>query len=101
MPHVADRDLVIEVLRSTEVLSCFPDGLPHDPVMFRLACEAAADKVPFVRNSFHKNKQDSRNINMRLREALTFRNKWYRDQLKAGTQDAGFKVEFVSKDGPK
>lgn len=95
--YKADHDLVVEVLRGTEVLSCFPDGLPHDPVLFRAACEAAADKVPFIRQSFNKNRQDERNIKMRLAEAITYRNKWYRDNLPKGASNVAFRGEFVTK----
>ena len=92
--YKADKALVVEILRSTDVMTCFPDNLPHDPVLFLSACHAAANKVPFIRTSFHNNQWDTLNISTRLAEALTYRNKWYRDHLGKDVVDAGFKVEF-------
>jgi len=87
MPMVADHDLVVEVLSKTEVMSCFPDDLYNDPALFHQACHAAANKVPFVVSSFHKRKLATRQIEMRMQEAITFRNKWYRDNLKRLPRD--------------
>lgn len=80
---VADVDLVADVLSKTEVLSCFPDDLPHDPVIFRQACIEAAENVPFTIHSFNKSKFVTRRIEARLQDAIVYRNKWYRDQLRA------------------
>ncbi len=76
----ADHDLVVEVLSRTDPLSAFVEGFA-DTVHFRLACEAAADAVPFTYDSFDKAIVKDRKLRERLLEALHYRDKWYRDNL--------------------
>lgn len=73
----ADLDTYLTVLHSTDVHSCFSDeGLPPDPVLFKLACLHAAHAVPLndpPRGAFNVDAY----VRTRLQEALDARNRYY------------------------
>lgn len=77
-----DQQVYAGVLFSTEVESCFPEGMPRDPLTFRLACIEATKLVPlndgprgaWAREAYAR---------QRLLEAIQARNKWYRENVRA------------------
>lgn len=79
----ADLDLYLHVLRTVEPMSCLAGGaLVSDPELFQRACFEAAHAVPMTISSLTNKHIAKREIGERLQEAVAFRNKFYRDNLK-------------------
>lgn len=78
---VVDRALYLNVLHSVEPMSVLPDGeVMMDRLLFDCACQAAIDAVPLTLKSLGGRFRNAE-IGVRLREALEYRDRWYRSHL--------------------
>ena len=88
-----DLSLYLHVLKTVEPLSCFGFDKPHipfdgsiqplDPELFHRACFEAAHAVPMTISSLTNKHIATREISGRLQEAIAYRNRFYRENLKA------------------
>lgn len=77
-----DLATYVHVLGSVDTMSCFPDGMPRDPVLYNVACVEAAHAVPLndaPAGAFNRQAY----VAQRLQEAVDFRNRFYRANLPA------------------
>lgn len=77
-----DRETYADVLSRINPVSAFPEGRVEDATLYQRACWEATQAVPLndaPAGAFNRQAY----VRQRLHEAVEFRNKWYRDHLKA------------------